>query len=104
MSPEQVRGSQFVDDRTDMFSLGVVLYEMLTQKEPFRGRSIEDTFHFIQNWDPPKPSSQVPFADIPPALDQVVIKAMAKRADDRYQTMPELIAQLQAVMDGLGGA
>lgn len=102
MSPEQVRGSQFVDDRTDMFSLGVVLYEMLTQKEPFRGRSIEDTFHFIQNWDPPKPSSQVPFADIPPALDQVVIKAMAKRADDRFQTMPELIAQLQAVMDSLG--
>ncbi|MDP1563806.1 MAG: serine/threonine-protein kinase [Pirellulaceae bacterium] len=102
MSPEQVRGSQFVDDRTDMFSLGVVLYEMLTQKEPFRGRSIEDTFHFIQNWDPPKPSSQAPFADIPPALDQVVIKAIAKRADDRFQTMPELIAQLQAVMDSLG--
>jgi serine/threonine protein kinase len=103
MSPEQVRGSQFVDDRTDMFSLGVVLYEMLTQKEPFRGRSIEDTFHFIQNWDPPKPSSQVPFADIPPTLDQVVLKAMAKRADDRFQTMPELIGQLQAVMDSLGG-
>jgi serine/threonine protein kinase len=102
MSPEQVRGSQFVDDRTDMFSLGVVLYEMLTQREPFRGRSIEDTFQFIQNWDPPKPSSQVPFADIPSALDQVVIKAMAKRADDRFQTMPELITQLQAVMDSLG--
>ncbi|MBL8892672.1 MAG: serine/threonine protein kinase [Planctomycetaceae bacterium] len=102
MSPEQVRGSQFVDDRTDMFSLGVVLYEMLTQKEPFRGRSIEETFQFIQNWDPPKPSTQVPFADIPSALDQVVIKAMAKRADHRFQTMPELIGQLQAVMDSLG--
>lgn len=104
MSPEQVRGSQFVDDRTDMFSLGVVMYEMLTQKEPFRGRSIEETFQFIQNWDPPKPSSQVPFADIPPALDQVVSKAIAKRADDRFQTMPELIAQLQTVMDSLGSA
>jgi serine/threonine-protein kinase len=102
MSPEQVRGSQFVDDRTDIFSLGVVIYEMLTQKEPFRGRSIEETFEFIQSWDPPKPRSQVPFAEIPVALDGVVMKALAKRADDRFQTMGELIAELQAVMDSLG--
>ncbi len=104
MSPEQVRGSQFVDDRTDIFSLGVVIYEMLARKEPFRGRSIEETFQFIENWDPPKPSSQVPFADIPPALDDVVLKAIAKRADDRYQSMSELIQDLQEVMAGLGSS
>ncbi len=104
MSPEQVRGSQFVDDRTDIFSLGVVIYEMLARKEPFRGRSIEETFQFIENWDPPKPSSQDPFADIPAALDTVVLKAIAKRADDRYQSMSELIQDLQEVMAGLGSS
>lgn len=97
MSPEQVRGNDFVDDRTDIFSLGVVIYEMLTQKEPFRGRTVEETFEFIQSWDPPKPSQQAPFRDIPPALDDLVAKAISKVPDQRYQSMLELIQDLESV-------
>ena len=102
MSPEQVRGSQFVDDRTDIFSLGVVLYEMLTHKEPFRGRTIDETFEFILSWDPPKPSTQMPFADIPAKLDALVMKTLAKRPDDRFQSMTDLIEALQVVMAEVG--
>ena len=102
MSPEQVRGSQFVDDRTDIFSLGVVLYEMLTHKEPFRGRTIDETFEFILSWDPPKPSTQMPFADIPAKLDALVMKTLARRPDDRFQSMTDLIEALQVVIAEVG--
>lgn len=101
MSPEQVRGSDFLDDRTDIFSLGVVLYEMLTQKEPFRGRNVDETFDFILNWDPPKPSRQALFRNIPDELDRIVGKAMAKDVDQRYQSMLELIEDLEPVMDAV---
>ncbi len=99
MSPEQVRGNHYVDDRSDIFSLGVVLYEILTQKEPFRGRNIDETFEFITTWNPPKPSMQALFRNIPPELDNIVSKAIAKKADDRYQSMLDLIADLEAVID-----
>lgn len=99
MSPEQVRGSDFIDERTDIFSLGVVLYELLTQKEPFRGQHVEETFDFIQNWDPPAPSRQALFRDIPEELDEIVSRALAKNADERYQSMLEFIEDLEPVMD-----
>lgn len=99
MSPEQVRGSDFVDERTDVFSLGVVLYEMLTQKEPFRGRNVDETFDFILNWEPPDPSRQAMFRDIPKELDRIVNKALAKDPDHRYHSMLDLIADLEPVMD-----
>ncbi|MEM6798257.1 MAG: serine/threonine-protein kinase [Planctomycetota bacterium] len=96
MSPEQVGGQGTIDERTDVFSTGVVLYEMLTLSEPFRGRTIAGTFDNILNRTPPPPSERSPQAGIPAALDAVVMRAIAKRPADRYQTMPSLIADLRA--------
>lgn len=91
MSPEQVSGNRSIDERTDVFSAGVVMYEMLALREPFRGRSIEETFDNIRKLDVPSPSERSPDRDIPPAVDAVVMKAIQKSPGDRYQSMRDLI-------------
>lgn len=95
MSPEQISRQGQVDERSDVFSTGVVLYEMLTLSEPFRGRAIEQTFENIINYDPPPPSEKAPDRDIPTAIDAVVMKAISKKSTDRYHSMLTLIADLR---------
>ena len=90
MSPEQVEG-RHIDERTDIFSTGVVLYEMLTISEPFRGRTIDETFDNILNRDPVPPSERASQAGLPATFDPIVMKALAKRPERRYQSMEELI-------------
>lgn len=97
-SPEQARG-ETVDGRSDLYSAGVVLYEMLTGQVPFQGDSaVAVAYQHVT--EPPKRPSQVNPA-VTPALDAVVLKALAKRREDRYQTAAEFRADLLAAFDGV---
>jgi len=98
MSPEQVNVNRAtVDDRSDIFSTGVVLYEAAALREPFRGRFIQETFDNIIHDTPPPPSIASPGRGIPAGLDEVVMKAISKQPGDRYQTMREMLEALRGV-------
>ncbi|QDV70790.1 Serine/threonine-protein kinase PknD [Rosistilla carotiformis] len=99
MSPEQVRGYKYLDERSDIFSMGIVLYEMLAIREPFRGRNINETFDNIQNVDPPPPSERSPDREIPAAADAIVMRAIQKKPKDRYQSMRAMIADLHELLE-----
>ena len=97
-SPEQVNVNRAViDERSDVFSTGVVLYEVAALREPFRGRVIQETFENIIHDNPPPPSKASPDRGIPARLDEVVTKAIAKSPADRYQTMRELLEAIREV-------
>jgi TolB-like protein/Tfp pilus assembly protein PilF len=93
MSPEQVRGKR-VDQRTDIWSLGVVLHEMVTGLRPFGGDDAQGVIHSILTERPPSMSSLRP--DVPPQLDRVVARALAKDPEDRYSSADELLADLSS--------
>jgi eukaryotic-like serine/threonine-protein kinase len=100
MSPEQVIGKK-LDYRTDIFSLGVVLYEALTGHAPFDGDNVNAIMYATVNTEPITPSSQVP--GVPQILDLIVAKALAKTVDERYQSMSEFARDLRGVLTKLGG-
>ena len=92
LSPEQAKGDA-VDQRTDIFSLGVLLYEMITGKTPFAGDSIADNFANLINKDP-QPLSR--FAtNVPEELERIVSKMLRKNRENRYQTMKDLLIDLK---------
>lgn len=97
MSPQQVKGEKILDERTDIFSMGVVLYETVALREPFRGRSIEETFHNILNMTPPPASEVARVFQVPPQLDEVIFKAIAKAPKDRYQSIQQMIDAIRRV-------
>ncbi|NDH94164.1 MAG: serine/threonine protein kinase, partial [Planctomycetia bacterium] len=98
MSPEQVNVNRAtVDERSDIFSFGVVLYEVAALREPFRGRVIQETFDNIIHDTPPPPSSMRPEEPIPKSLDAVVMKAISKNPADRYQTVRQMLEALREV-------
>ncbi|MCA9074818.1 MAG: serine/threonine protein kinase [Planctomycetaceae bacterium] len=101
MSPEQVLGRPYIDERTDIFSMGVLLYEMLAFKEPFRGRTIGETFDRIINDEPVPPREQAPGRNIPSAVENIALKAMAKKPEDRYASAMELIDAIRDVQHDL---
>jgi len=92
MSPEQVKGRP-IDGRTDIFSLGVVLYEMLTGEKPFPGQSITTVIYKIVNEDPVPPRQLNP--SIHPGLNEIVLRALAKEPDARYQSCRDLMEDLR---------
>ncbi len=94
MSPEQVIGKS-LDTRTDIFSLGVVLYEALTGMAPFDGDNVNAIMYATVNTAPPPPSAHA--RNVPAMLDLIVAKAMAKAVDDRYQTVKEFADDLREV-------
>ena len=97
MSPEQIEGKRGIDERTDVFSAGVTLYEALAIREPFRGADIDETFDNIQNKKIPTPSERSPDRNIPAVADEIVMKALNKQPGDRFQTMRDMIAAIRGI-------
>jgi len=96
MSPEQVTGKK-IDARSDVFSLGVVLYELLAGVRPFAGTKITAVMFAILQEEPPPPSTVDPGRKVNPEWDPVVAKAMAKNIEERYQSADELANAVRAV-------
>jgi eukaryotic-like serine/threonine-protein kinase len=100
MSPEQIR-EELVDHRTDLYSLGVVMYQLLAGTLPFRGTNKFSMIYQITQHDPPPPSSHQ--HQVPPSLDRIVRRAMHKEASKRYHSGDEFAQELiEALRAGLG--
>ena len=99
MSPEYVKGKNF-DGRADLFSLGVVLYELLTGENPFAAVMPKEIWEKIVKYDPPKPSKIS--SEVPKALDAVVARALSKDPDKRYRTGEEMAAVLVSFFSDVG--
>jgi serine/threonine-protein kinase len=98
LSPEQARGER-VDSRSDLYSTGCLLYELLTGRPPFTGDSpVAIAYQHVR--ENPVPPSRVD-PDVPPWADAIVLKAMAKSPDDRYQTAADMRADLQRAASGM---
>ena len=98
MSPEQVMG-KLIDQRSDIFSLGVMLYEMLTGKAPFVGENVNAIMYQTLNGVPPPPSAVN--SAVPDMLNFIVAKALAKGLDDRYQNATDMANDLRACRETL---
>jgi len=100
-APEQARGDR-VDKRADIFSTGVLLYEMLTGTWPFRGKTTIDVRHAVLH-DAPVPVAELRKEPIPARLQQILDRCMAKEPRDRYQKMEELRDDLRSVLQEVSG-
>ncbi len=98
MSPEQIQGEKTIDGRSDIYALGVLVYQMLTGQAPYQADTPAKVMlmHLLE----PVPHVLDARSDLPAGCDQVIQKAMAKSPDDRYQTAGEMAAALEAALRG----
>lgn len=95
MSPEQIRGRKDIDGRTDIWSLGVVIFEMLTGRVPFAGETVSDVIASILKTDAPHLSKCID--DCPAELERIVTKALQKDREERYQVIKDLALDLKSL-------
>ena len=100
MSPEQIRGEP-VDQRTDIYALGVLIFHMLTGRYPFMAPTAQETDRMNLESPAPRPSQTVP---VPPGLDAVVLRCMEKIPDRRYQSAKAVLEALHAAVEGKSSA
>jgi len=100
MSPEQVEDKR-LNHQTDIYSLGVVMYQLLTGKSPFQGSSRESLMYQIVTHEPPAPSVHRP--DLPAGIERIVQRAIAKNREDRYPDGRAFAADLEGLFSKLGG-
>ncbi len=98
MSPEQAKGER-VDERTDIFSLGVLIYEMLAGRTPFTGDSVSETFANLINQEP-QPLARFA-ANVPDELQRIVSKMIGKNKNERFQTMRDVVTDLKDLRENL---
>jgi len=94
--PEQALGAKSLDHRADIYSLGITLYELLTGVSPFQDETIAVIVKKVIEEEPAPPSSII--SDIPPELDAVILKAVKKEPEERYQTVKELAEDLEKII------
>jgi serine/threonine-protein kinase len=99
MSPEQIRGDGALDGRSDLFSLGAVLYEMLSGRQPFGGVEVLDIMRAVLENTPAPPSAHN--AAVPPELDALVLRMLAKRPDERHPSARWLYRELRQIEERL---
>jgi tetratricopeptide (TPR) repeat protein/predicted Ser/Thr protein kinase len=100
LSPEQATGKP-IDTRSDLFALGALMYECLTGRSAFSGGSVLEIGAQIIHVNPPPPSEVNP--QVTPALDRIVMKALQKKVEDRYQSADDMLKDLQTAVVSLGG-
>jgi serine/threonine protein kinase len=100
MSPEQMESARDVDARTDIWALGVTLYQLLTGKVPFEGTTLLQVYSKIIAGPPS--SVRESASDVPPALESIVLKCLERDRARRYATVSELVAALEDVVSGAG--
>ena len=101
MAPEQIRADTTIDGRADLFSLGAMVYEMLTGRAPFIGETVHEIMERVLGADPPPPSTLN--ARVSPELDAMVLRMLAKRAEDRFPSARSLFRELRRVEEQLEG-
>src|SRR5579883_425723 len=102
MSPEQALGKD-LDGRTDIYSVGVILYEVFAGKVPFEGESFMGILSQHITARPTPPSEAAPYRDVPPGVERAILRALAKEPAERWQSMHELAAELERLRDEAGG-
>gem|GEM_PF-591639 len=102
MAPEQMRSAKHVDHRADLWSLGAILYQMLSSRLPFWGETVPEMFAAVLGQEPVRLDSVAP--NLNPGLVEVVHRCLAKEADDRYAHVGELAAALEPFANGRGKA
>jgi serine/threonine protein kinase len=98
MSPEQCLGTKTLDGRTDIYSLGIILFEMLCGRTPFQSLGFGEMVHLQLNVAPPRPRAVAP--EVPPVIEEIILRALAKRPEDRFQSMEELMSALETASEG----
>jgi serine/threonine-protein kinase len=96
MSPEQIDQSPDLDHRSDIYSLGVVLYEILAGRNMFEGKTVKDVLDQVAHVVPPRPSELAPDRDIPDHLEDICMRCIRKDPSARIPTARKLVAELRS--------